>query len=458
MSDRVQRAAALYAQQRVEEALDVIAQAAADAPTNPHAAFGHAQLSFEAWRPAAKLFEHARMLLPTQPDLIRNHALALAAEGEVGAAMQLLKAMLAQNPAWLDGHKALASLHLTMALEGDFDASYAKACDVQPSNAALWMGWFQQHVSLKQWGRARDILGQAQHAVGVHRGLEMATLFLDSEAGEGKDLLHRFAAFAEMADPGMDLCHVRHCLKSGAPEVALPIAMRHLSGPAARMFWPYIGLCWRLMGDEQAQWLDGDPLFAKAIDLDFSIEALSELASVLRSLHRLRAHYPEQSVRGGTQTDRQLFFHPDPAIQNARSKITQAVKRYLSELPPPDPRHPLLAFSTGNILFEGSWSVRLAGGGHHASHTHMLGWISSAFYVALPDTMGPENIGSEPAGWLSLGAPPPELNLGLEPYRCIEPKPGRLVLFPSTLWHATEPFAQGERLSIAFDVKIPNAA
>jgi Putative 2OG-Fe(II) oxygenase len=33
---------------------------------------------------------------------------------------------------------------------------------------------------------------------------------------------------------------------------------------------------------------------------------------------------------------------------------------------------------------------------------------------------------------------------------------GRLVLFPSTNWHGTLPFDEGERLSIAFDVALPD--
>ena len=33
--------------------------------------------------------------------------------------------------------------------------------------------------------------------------------------------------------------------------------------------------------------------------------------------------------------------------------------------------------------------------------------------------------------------------------------PGRLALFPSTMWHGTVPFADGERLTIAFDVARP---
>jgi hypothetical protein len=214
------------------------------------------------------------------------------------------------------------------------------------------------------------------------------------------------------------------------------------------MFWPYLSLCWRLTGNDRAAWLDGDPLYAESFDLDFSEAELAALADVLRGLHRMKAPYPEQSVRGGTQTDRQLIFHPDPVIQDARRKISEAVRTFVEDLPDPDGSHPLLGPRRDEpIRFEGSWSVRLAGAGYHSSHTHVLGWISSAFYVALPD--------GDDTGRLALGTPPPELEVGLEPYQRVEPKPGRLALFPSTLWHATEPFAQGERLTIAFDVKIP---
>ena len=104
------------------------------------------------------------------------------------------------------------------------------------------------------------------------------------------------------------------------------------------------------------------------------------------------------------------------------------------------------------IRFAGSWSVRLTGEGFHVNHVHPAGWISSAFYVALPEAaMG----GEAHAGWLSLGEPQAELGLDLPPIRLIEPRPGRLVLFPSTMWHGTRPFATGERLTVAFDVASP---
>ena len=78
-----------------------------------------------------------------------------------------------------------------------------------------------------------------------------------------------------------------------------------------------------------------------------------------------------------------------------------------------------------------------------------MGWISSAFYVSVPE---PNAMGPAPAGHFHFGAPPPELGLDLAPYATIAPEPCHLVLFPSTMWHGTVPFAAGERLNIAFDV------
>ena len=253
-----------------------------------------------------------------------------------------------------------------------------------------------------------------------------------------------------MQDPGLDLCRVRLYLRTGNFDEAETVASRHIGAASALLFWPYISLIWRLTANPLAAWLDGDPLFVKTVDLDFSSTELGALADTLRTLHILQAPYPEQSVRGGTQTDRPLFFNPDSVIQTARARITGAVQDYLDALPDLDPTHPLLSPHRHEIYFEGSWSVRLQDNGYHASHTHVMGWVSSAFYASLPETPGPP-----PAGWLGLGTPPPELSLDLTAYAEVEPKPGRLALFPSTMWHSTYPFEAGERLTVAFDVRRP---
>ena len=103
--------------------------------------------------------------------------------------------------------------------------------------------------------------------------------------------------------------------------------------------------------------------------------------------------------------------------------------------------------------FAGSWSVRLGGGGHHSNHVHPQGWISSALYLALPSRQATD---SPESGFLVLGEPPAELGIDLAPHTVIEPKVSRVALFPSWMWHGTRPFAEGERLTVAFDVAQPN--
>jgi hypothetical protein len=69
-------------------------------------------------------------------------------------------------------------------------------------------------------------------------------------------------------------------------------------------------------------------------------------------------------------------------------------------------------------------------------------------YIVLPP-----DLGDKEAGYLALGDPnAPSFKIDLPALRTIEPKPGRLVLFPSYMWHGTLPFGEGERMSVAFDV------
>ena len=445
----VDRAAALARVQRMEEALQAVEKAARIAPNDPRAAAGLAQLNFETWRPAAALFEKAAHLAPQNFDLVRNHSLALAAEGDITAGVRKLEDALSAAPFWVDGHRTLAAMRVTGALDGAVDASYAAACGLSGAPLALWMSWFQQNATMKRWDGARRVLEGAKGAFPASRTLAMAALYLDSESGAGGDLNARFREFSALSDPGVDLCEIRYRLRQSEPEAAAAIAQRHVGRPEARAFWPYLSLCWRLTGDARALWLDGDPLYVATVDSGMSASELAALAAFLRGLHRMKAPYPEQSVRGGTQTDRQLLFHHDRRIQDLRARMTAAVRRHAAALPAMDSAHPLLSQRRDVVHFSGSWSVRLQDAGFHAPHTHVLGWLSSALYVSLPPDMGPA-----PAGHLSLGAPPPELGLPLAPCRRIDPKPGSLALFPSTMWHSTEPFSSGERLTVAFDIAL----
>jgi hypothetical protein len=249
----------------------------------------------------------------------------------------------------------------------------------------------------------------------------------------------------------MAVRHVRHLLRSGRPVEAAAAADRWTDQDPDRLMVPYQSIAWRLTDDPRWQWLEGDERLVGVYDLADRVP-MDALATRLRGLHIDQSQPLEQSLRGGTQTIGTLFSRIEPEIQALRAAIVDAVERHIAQLPPPAREHPTLVEQRGEpVRFAGSWSVRLADAGFHINHTHPAGWLSSAFYVALPEAaMGGENH----AGWLSLGEAT-ELGIDLPPLKLVEPKPGRLVLFPSTMWHGTRPFAEGERLTVAFDVARP---
>ena len=104
--------------------------------------------------------------------------------------------------------------------------------------------------------------------------------------------------------------------------------------------------------------------------------------------------------------------------------------------------------ATESYRFSGAWSVSLRPGGRHVDHLHPMGWISSAMHIVVPAAV---DRGRE--GWLTFGEPGLPTIPKLDAEYFVKPQAGRLVLFPSYMWHGTVPFGGEEpRLSVAFDV------
>lgn len=174
------------------------------------------------------------------------------------------------------------------------------------------------------------------------------------------------------------------------------------------------------------------------------------LADELDDLHRTKMEPLDQTLRGGTQTTGELFVQKSSVIAQVRESIQSAIADYIQKLPD-DPHHPMTRRRKKEFGFSGSWSCRLQSEGFHTNHIHPHGWISSAYYARLPE--GEAMDAASRKGWLGLGGS--NLALGKEDRmeNFVQPKIGRLVLFPSFFWHGTVPFSNGgDRLSIAFDV------
>lgn len=214
----------------------------------------------------------------------------------------------------------------------------------------------------------------------------------------------------------------------------------------------------RLEGDDDARRLYDYGRFVRTYALEppegwSTLEAfLADLAARLNAIHDGQGRTLDQSVRGGTQTNVNLVGSPDPLIQALFSALTAPIADYVARLPlGGDPLvDPLAARNRGGFDFGGAWSVRLEpGGGRHVNHIHPEGWLSSAFYVDLPGAI--DSGGEE--GWIHFGEPGLPTRPGLQAEHRVRPEPGRLVLFPSYMWHGTRPFGGTERrLTFAFDV------
>jgi hypothetical protein len=269
-----------------------------------------------------------------------------------------------------------------------------------------------------------------------------------SQVGEVERADHLFGQL----DPGRDvqLARGRHALRLGnADQAAKLLSAVVAETPEDVVAWAHLGIAWRVMDDPAFEWLCLQPGLFGFQNLEITDAELRQLSMILRGLHRMRAHPLGQSLRGGTQTRGRLFWRLEPELAQLSSRIESAVQAHIDALPPPDPNHPLLRHRARRFTYDGSWSVRLTDSGFHVPHIHPKGILSSACYIAVPETLG---TGESRHGWLELGAPPQELELGLPPLAMIEPRPGRLALFPSYFYHGTRPFPAGERLSVAFDV------
>jgi tetratricopeptide (TPR) repeat protein len=334
-----------------------------------------------------------------------------------------------------------------------FGSEMERAVAAAPSDHAMRTAYAELLYRVERIGDAeavlREGLGHTPEAAPL-----LATLgFLLDERGvfpEAVDTLRRSVALSPIDETRKLLAHA--LLRAGDAAGALAeIELGLKTRPHDQIWLCHYATALRMLGDPRFGDLYDLEAFVRVVDLEAPAQQdrsgfSAALARELDALHVLAAHPLNQTLREGTQTPRDLTEIETPAIQTFLEGARQAVRNFAQSLPD-HPTHPFLSRRGKDIAFNGCWSVRLKAGGHHVNHVHHKGWISSAYYVRLPSRSGDD----EPrAGWLKFGEPRIPIP-GCTPLKHVEPKVGRLVLFPSYMWHGTEPFRRDDRLTIAFD-------
>jgi tetratricopeptide (TPR) repeat protein len=455
-----QHIAALAALGRQNEAVAFYRKLAEASPDN--AAVAHALAialaAASQHNEAERAVDHALARGHKTAAVYFTHANSQIALGEFERAETSLRECLRQEPRHIDAHNHLARL------------VWMRTGDSTQTTATLdqALDKFQGDEALLAAKAA--ILQGAGDARGAYACLEASV----TRAQATPALLVRAGLAALEFDPAIALALAERALQRSpsatAPQNLLAAALLG-TGDACRA----LSYCEALLSaspDDQylvamqtTAWrLLGDPRYDTFCDYGqlvrpYLLQAPSpwpDLASFLSDLKQSldRLHNPHghpllfQSLRHGTETTGDLTREADPVIQALFKALDAPIRDYMAFIG--NGTDALRRRNRGAYRFNGGWSVRLRSAGYHASHVHPRGWISSAFYVDLPDGMAQA---STQDGCLAFGEPSIATEPPLHAQHIVRPEPGRLVLFPSYFWHGTVPFhSEQARLTVAFDV------
>lgn len=450
---------ALYAQSRAEQAASAMRRAVALDPgyavarENLAIVLGVLDKSEEALAELAeceRLGRKGRVL-----DLARARALMQLDRYDESEAV--LEGILPRAP---DDHDAQFLLAQLRHIRGDVDfarslRAAAERPGAPPATRALYGDL------LRRAGRLADsetVLRGLIASEGPHPHLQSSLATVLQESGRFAESipLARAAWEARPDDVAFAESLVANLVAAGDTAAALPIVERFRAGAPGDQRW----ITYRADIARQA----GEPLFSEWCDVGRLVrtyelapppgyrtigEFHEELVPALESRHRHSAHPLDQSLRGGTQTSRGLLADPHPLIQRFVEQLAPPIAAYQADIGR-DATHPMLSRNTAPARPVGCWSVRLRRGGFHVNHIHPEGWISSAYYVSVPAEVSDQEAQS---GWIKFAEPRYPM-AGGTPLLTIQPQEGRLVLFPSYLWHGTNPILGDEpRLTIAFDCR-----
>ena len=388
-----------------------------------------------------------------------NWAAAALEGGQIEQAMEQYQQALADDPTHIESMVALTRLQVEYRGGQDAFAHYERNA-TNLNRQSDWVAYANALMAHHHYAQTAEVARRGIGQFGEQPDLVAIEAYASGMDGDAGVALRRLETFFQTHDGAPLASMTMLAFRAGEARKAAAWTERMVEHfPNDQGTWMLASIAWRLVGDPREEWLCNYDRLVMVTDVPSADGTVGpadfahgvELA--LDPLHQTLAAPGDQSLRDGTQTSGDLFERRDPAIRGLRDAVRLAAERVVATLPD-DPTHPFLSRKSAALSIVGSWSVRLrGGGGHHVSHYHQNGWMSSAYYARLPSATSATRAGHE--GWIQFGVPPAIYGLDLPPRRLVEPEVGKLVLFPSFMLHGTVPFHAGDRLTAAFDYQ-PN--
>lgn len=439
------------------------------APRSPAALLGLGVLLNQMLRPAeAEVFLQTAAQDVARPALWQakvacNLGLSLEAQGKQEQAIAAWRRAIMLDPANAEAHRELNALLYRMGRADAFLASHDEAVRRLPPSHAAERGMLLLQkagflMDAERFEEARDCFAEvavlAPESAGPQNGLAAA------HARLGR-LDAAIAAYEKSMrlkpdDPATGIHLACVLLQAGEEARALRLtvaAVPRMGRDQAALAVHELAL--RANGDPRAERLADYERHIQIFDLapppGFSsmVEFNVALNAHLDTVHTDLREPVDQTLRHGTQTAPSLLAGRNVLLGALRRRIEEAVGVYIARMPKDDESHPLTGRQAAGFAFAGSWSSRLHDRGYHANHVHPEGWISSCYYVSVPDA-ALDPLARQ--GWIKFGEPSFTTAMGDTMRRAVQPVPGRLVLFPSYMWHGTISFrSAAARTTIAFD-------
>ena len=362
---------------------------------------------------AVQCYQRALSIAPSFSPAYFNQGIALHELGRLDEARTSYQNAAELTPDNADTHLNLGNTLLDLGLIEDAAKSYRNALAIQPNNdtAQLNLG-----VALQEMGELESALSvfQASNSkLALYKQLSCLIAF-----GE-------YDRFYEL-------------LKSGAEDCG-----SDLRAAAASAFISH-----------QLGRPDPHPFCRSPVEFIRTYEDLAKsdngaiIQELLAYVETLNAVWEPlgKTTKSGFQTRENIFQNPTGPMEQLERILRGKIEEYRTEFSEED--CDFITRFPKDIQFNG-WLVRLVQGGHQTEHMHAEGWLTGTFYLQVPKFSDQEEGAIEVGLW---GHDYPILNENYPKHRYY-PKAGSLILFPSSLFHATIPFhSDEERLSISFDV------
>ena len=452
----------LAATEQFDDAQQVFTKAITIEPNNylPHYRLGRLHVykgnSAKATESLGASLDINQQLMPAQEALILNSIYS----GGHQTTADLIEASLRIAP----NNESIIAIATDWAIENKQDNPYHyydKAWQNRPT-ANLFKDFINSLILSSDSSRAEILMADYEASIGKDLAWESAKLKILETQGHYEEMISLIKSSPRRSKHQMYNCLAHFAL--GHYGTSYDCAQKlHHSQPSNQYYLALLTTALRCLGDKRYDQLaDYNKLILQA-NLDTQFENSprfrdfkTDLIAYLNQLHVTRRAPLQQSVRGGTQTPGNLFAQSkSPLIHSLKHSIADVSQPFFSRLKSAglNESHPIITAFPDTPYFHASWSIRTAEGGFHKSHIHSKGWYSSACYIDVPEVINDES----DAGYLVLGKPPFKTKDELEPDYSIKPKAGSLILFPSYVWHATQPYqGKGNRLVVAFDVGGPN--